>query len=106
VKKMNCCYLTRNNNMYMCLKFLMLIQIFVIEICFSFLVFLDHMFLIITNIELLYNSPVNFSKGNMGSFFSLCTFVSSVWRSHFAMSEFTFVNRSDDGELWGQGCEI
>jgi len=47
---MNCYCLARNHNVYMCYEFL--IQMYVIERCFSFMIFLDDLFLFIRNIEL------------------------------------------------------
>jgi hypothetical protein len=60
----------------------------VIEICSSFLVFLDHLFLIITNIELFVPQSSKFQYGKYGNFPPLCTIFSIIWRSHSAMSEF------------------
>jgi hypothetical protein len=37
----------------------------VIETCFSFMIFLEHLFLIIRWLNCVYHSPVNFSKGSM-----------------------------------------
>jgi hypothetical protein len=75
-----------------------LIQISVIERCFSFLIFLDHLFLIIGDINCLYHSPVNFSKGSMESYFT-CTHFCPAYREVTLQCQYlTFMN-GYDGEL-------
>jgi hypothetical protein len=54
----------------------------------------------------LYYSPVNFSKGNMGSSFPCAHFCPTYGEVTLQCQNFTFMNWSDDGELRGQSCEI
>jgi hypothetical protein len=63
-----------------------------LELQLSFMIFLDHLFLIIRNIQLSvpHHSPVNFSNGSMENFFTY--------------AHFTFMNGSD-GELKEQSPE-
>ena len=77
----------------------------VIERCFSFMIFLDHLFLIITNLELSVHSQVKFSKGSTESFFTCARFCPTYGEVTLQCQNFTFMNGSDGGELMGQSHE-
>ena len=74
----------------------------VIERCFSFMIFLDHLFLILGILNCLYYSPVNFSRGSMESFFTCAHFCPTYGEVTLQCQNFTFMSGSDDGELMGQ----
>jgi len=103
MKKINCYCLTRNHNMYMCLK------VPNTTVCDR------KMFLIhdiprwsysLGMLNFLYHSPVNFSKGSMESFFTCAHFCPTYGEVTPQFQNITFMNLSEDGELRGQSHEI
>jgi hypothetical protein len=68
------------------------------------MIFLDHLFLTIRNIELPVYCPVNFSKGCMKSFFTCAHFCPTYDEGTLQCHNFTFMNGSHDGELRGRGA--
>ena len=99
---MNYC-LTRNHNMYMCLK------VPNTNVC-DWKMFLIHDIprwpYSLGMLNCLYHSPVNFSKRSMESFFTCAHFCLTYGEVTLQCQNITFMNGSDGGDLRGQSHEI